>query len=351
MGILRTLFAISVVFAHSYGLFFVGGRNAVQLFYIISGFLMSYVLVERKTYSKIKDFYINRYLRLYPIYFSVALLALLSHFIIRGDNFFNSYMSVPFSAKILLVCSNVGIFFQDWVMFFGVVNHKLVFLTDFNKSSPPLYQLLIIPQAWTLGLELTFYIIAPFVLLKRNLIYYLLAFSIALRICLICIGLDGDPWNYRFFPTELTWFLLGSLSHQILLPLYKLKLGKGINNISKAASYFLMFITITYSFILISDNFKTIVLFLIFLLLLPFTFIYQNNNKFDKWVGDLSYPIYIGHMLVLSIFVPVLKTYGFENPAINSIIYVIISVIFSILLNHYIGNPFEKVRSKFRAKS
>jgi peptidoglycan/LPS O-acetylase OafA/YrhL len=48
MGMLRTIFAISVVFVHSYGHVFVGGRNAVQLFYIISGFLISYVLVELK---------------------------------------------------------------------------------------------------------------------------------------------------------------------------------------------------------------------------------------------------------------------------------------------------------------
>jgi peptidoglycan/LPS O-acetylase OafA/YrhL len=48
MGTLRTLLAISVVFAHSFGFVFVGGRNAVQLFYMISGFLISFVIVEKK---------------------------------------------------------------------------------------------------------------------------------------------------------------------------------------------------------------------------------------------------------------------------------------------------------------
>jgi len=62
MGTLRTLFAIAVVFAHSLGNLLVGGRYAVQLFYMISGFLISYVLFERKTYPNIKSFYINRYL-------------------------------------------------------------------------------------------------------------------------------------------------------------------------------------------------------------------------------------------------------------------------------------------------
>lgn len=58
MGLLRTILAISVVLAHSIGFvsigfrsnvgLLVGGQNAVQIFYMISGFLISYVLVEKK---------------------------------------------------------------------------------------------------------------------------------------------------------------------------------------------------------------------------------------------------------------------------------------------------------------
>jgi hypothetical protein len=40
----------------------------------------------------------------------------------------------------------------------------------------------------------------------------LLAASLALRGVLIATGIGlGDPWTYRFFPTELALFLLGSL--------------------------------------------------------------------------------------------------------------------------------------------
>ncbi|MFZ6693377.1 acyltransferase family protein [Undibacterium sp. SXout20W] len=76
MGTLRTLFAIAVVFAHCYGFLLVGGRNAVQLFYMISGFLISFVLIEQRAYLRMKTFYINRFLRLYPVYFVVALMTL-----------------------------------------------------------------------------------------------------------------------------------------------------------------------------------------------------------------------------------------------------------------------------------
>ena len=41
MGTIRLLLALAVVFTHSYGYLFTGGKLAVQLFYIISGYLMS----------------------------------------------------------------------------------------------------------------------------------------------------------------------------------------------------------------------------------------------------------------------------------------------------------------------
>ena len=78
MGTLRTLFALAVVFTHTSGHFLIGGKNAVQLFYMISGFLISYILVERKVYVDVKSFYINRYLRIFPIYAVIATLTFIT---------------------------------------------------------------------------------------------------------------------------------------------------------------------------------------------------------------------------------------------------------------------------------
>ncbi|WP_090201925.1 acyltransferase family protein [Pseudomonas asplenii] len=80
MGLLRTLLAISVIFAHSYGFVLVGGQIAVQIFYMISGFLISFIIVEKKSYSTLKDFYLNRYLRIFPTYAIIATLTLLWFF-------------------------------------------------------------------------------------------------------------------------------------------------------------------------------------------------------------------------------------------------------------------------------
>jgi peptidoglycan/LPS O-acetylase OafA/YrhL len=366
MGTLRTLFAIAVVFAHSLGNLLVGGQNAVQLFYMISGFLISYVLVERKAYPNIKSFYINRYLRLYPIYFVIATLTFmtLASTIGKNINFFDIYIKAPNSADILLVVSNVVLFFQDWVMFSGVEQNKLVFARNFSNSEVVLYQGLLVPQAWTLGVELTFYLLAPFILFRKKILIALLISSLILRVYLISIGLGTkDPWTYRFFPTELALFLLGALAHQVLLPIYQKNLSTTqIEKYSKISTYFLVLLTLVFSFIPIKEMQKSIFLFGIFLLLMPLTFIFQSNRKWDKWIGDLSYPIYISHMLVIyvsSFFISKIvstelgefhvmgKSVSLDKIAIGFSA-VIFSIGLAILLNKFVGEPIESLRNRFR---
>lgn len=366
MGALRTLFAIAVVFAHSLGNLLVGGRNAVQLFYMISGFLISYVLVEKKAYPKIKDFYINRYLRLYPIYFAVAALTLaaFSVAIVIGKQvtFFKIYSDAPLFADILLVASNIILFFQDWVMFSGVENNQLVFSIDFRKSEVMLWQGLLASQAWTLGVELTFYLLAPFILFKKRIVIILLSASLLLRAYLIYIGIGfNDPWTYRFFPTELALFLLGSLAHQVLLPAYRNIFDKGqLERYSAIATYLLISLTLVFSFIPAKELYKTLALFSLFLLLLPSTFIFQSKRDWDKSIGDLSYPIYICHTLVIYVLTFVvaranisssLQILGKTIPLDKLIIgfgAVILSIVFSMLLNRFIGEPLETLRNRFR---
>ena len=367
MGTLRTLFAIAVVLGHSLGYLLVGGRNAVQLFYMISGFLISYVLVELKVYPNLRSFYINRYLRLYPIYFFVALLTLMTFFLIPAigntANFFDTYSTLPESAYLLLIISNLTLFFQDWILFFGVEAKKLMFIVNLSTSGVALWHGLLVPQAWTLGVELTFYLLAPFILFKKYIFIPILLGSILLRIYLVFIGLGTeDPWTYRFFPTELSLFLLGALAHQLLMPIYLKRLGPRISICSKLATFFLIIVSLIFSFIPLGEVIKSIALFSIFFLLLPLTFIFQENFKWDRWIGDLSYPIYISHMFVLYClsflaykmlpyekFVILGKSVPLDRMIVG-IGTVILSIGLAILLNKFVSAPMELFRNKFRSK-
>lgn len=351
MGILRTILAIAVVFAHSdwhHGFVFTGGQAAVQCFYIISGYLISYVLLNNKSYSSSWRFYANRALRIYPIYLFIALISLPAA-LFGAPGFVSVYRHAPISAVALLALSNIFIFGQDWVMFSGVHGGHLVFVSNFNQSDVELYMGLLVPQAWTLGIELTFYLLAPFIVRSLKWLLILLVASFALRICLLATGLGFvDPWTYRFFPNELGLFLLGALSQQILTPIWKRIVAD--RNAPPAigtailAVFSMIFFLIPLPYICLLPLFLAVAA-----VLLPLAFFFQNKVAIDRWIGDLSYPIYIGHMLVVHTLRVLFRTVHIQNLAFIAFANVVLAVAFAIFLNILITRRFDSLRRKFRS--
>ena len=71
---------------------------------------------------------------------------------------------------------------------------------------------MVVPQAWTVGTELWFYLLAPFLVRRTKRIVAVMALAIALRLVMIHVyHLDFMPWNYCFFPAEIPFFLSGAL--------------------------------------------------------------------------------------------------------------------------------------------
>lgn len=351
MGTIRLLLAIAVVFAHAGVFAFVGGQNAVQCFYVVSGFLISYVLVERKGYSTTRDFYINRFLRLYPIYFVVAALSLAAASIGLNATVAPVYREAPTTAIALLVATNALLFGQDWIMFSAVEAGKLVFSTNFQISDVPLWRGLLVPQAWTLGVELSFYAIAPYALMRKRRIAVLLACSIGLRLYVLSIGLGlQDPWTYRFFPTELSLFLIGALAHQILRPLYA-RLGLEKPSIALLCTLAFIGIAWSYAFLPNAGPWNTAILLMAFVTVVPIAFVFQQQHAFDSWLGNLSYPVYINHWLVIEL----LKNATTPSDARNSLVFAclvaFVSVGLAIALNSVVGSPIERLRNRIRARA
>ena len=353
MGILRTLFALMVLVGHApYGSKWVagiGGGNAVRMFYMISGFLISYVLIEGKSYKTRSSFYINRYLRLFPVYIVVALIALSGKLLASNCSFKDVYHNSPLTIVIMLVMTNLFIFGQDWIMFLGVKNHEALFSANFRDSDILVYQGLLIPQAWTLGVELTFYLVAPFILKSKKIIVTILAISLLLRLYFLKINLGNDPWGYRFFPLELSFFLLGALSHQVIMPLYvKYISGARLRSISIIATFLFVGISFGYKFVPLNGTIKVCILTGLFFAALPLTMLFQNKHKFDKRIGELSYPIYICHMICIFAVVTLCSKFGIHNNTFMLTTTILATLAFAALLNHYVAVPFESIRRRIK---
>ena len=72
----------------------------------------------------------------------------------------------------------------------------------------------IVPQCWTIGVELTFYLIAPLTCRSVRGTAALFLFGLATRLCLGAFVMPGlDPWFYRFAPAEMMLFASGGLAY------------------------------------------------------------------------------------------------------------------------------------------
>ncbi len=351
VGCLRTFLAITVLVGHSYGFLFTGPILAVQVFYLISGFLISFVLTEARQYGRISNFYLNRFLRLFPVYWVVALgtlVSLLAAEIFLGIDTptFDVFRQIDLAGKISLIFSNLFIFGQDWIMFTAVQDGTFQFSANYRNSEIPVWHGLLVPPAWTLGVELSFYLIAPFVLFRLRWIIGLLLTALALRGLLIAYGPGlQDPWNYRFFPTELALFFVGAISHQFWMPWLR---RSGLLSKNSAVWIALIVMAGCLCFAYLPLQRVSWVIFLVFVAAaLPFLFQFQRHFKWDRQIGELSYPIYIAHW---SILYPVsylwdralgLEGYtGFDE----TLVVLALTVIAAILLNRYVTERVEIVR-------
>ena len=351
MGTLRTLLALAVVFGHSYGFVFTGGMLAVQIFYIISGYLISLILLNNNSYKNLFNFYANRALRLFPIYWAVACISLIIYaffYFVEQDEFFNVINNAK-SGKFLLIFSNIFLIGQDWIMFSGIFDGAFQFTSNFRDSEILLWKGLLVPQAWTLGLEISFYLLAPFILYDKRKWIVIFISALLLKIYLQYIDLGNqDPFSYRFFPAELSLFLLGVFSHQLLEPIYRKH-----NLIEKKYLINIVTCTITsYVFLFhifpVSYPILSITLILSVFFALPFLARFQKNSNLDQWIGNLSYPIYICHWIVIELIAYIFQESTFYESIEYFVLIIVSTLFFAFLLETQIGKRVELHRAKNR---
>ncbi|HET6226837.1 MAG TPA: acyltransferase [Bacteroidia bacterium] len=354
MGLIRLLLAFSVVIAHSTPIFgnrLIGGETSVRAFFIISGFYMALVLNEKYTQANsYKLFITNRLLRLYPLYWVMLLLTIClgfaaSHFSnhhpILLRPYFNYHGSISVGSWIYLILTNIALVGQDWIMFMGFnPTHGNFFFSEVRTDT---WQFLVVPQSWSVGVEIVFYLIAPFVVRKKSVyLLILIALSLLLRFILFKAGYSNDPWLYRFFPTELGFFLIGSLVYKFYFFL-KSKAVSSIVNYGLLA--LLIAYTICYQSIPLAVFYKESLYYLLIAIATPVLFLFTKNNKWDNWIGELTYPVYMCHIFVFVVLGYLNKFTGIGNNY-SGLVTVMGSVVCSIVLVKLIVEPIEKIRQR-----
>ena len=340
MGTVRFLLAFSVVLYHAGSTYsLTGGRVSVQIFYLISGYLISFILNSQVEYKRSRtSFYLNRALRIYPIYFTMAIISALL-ILVQGSKL-RELQTLPIDAIALLTTVNVLIFGQDAVEFLHVARHL-----QFGPGGlePQLWHFLLLPQAWTLSLELSFYALSPFIVrsLWRTAFFMLLSAGSMLTYILLG-GSMHDPWSYRFFPFELSLFLVGSFSEQFTRKLWLTKPSS--IPLTTLAIMFVLFYPVVMPF----EPFTSIFYIIAFAFFMPSLFAFQNGRRWDVFIGDLSYPLYICHWPIVGSVKALSLRYLALQKLPTVVISIVISIAVAVLLERCVSQPVERLRRTIR---
>lgn len=346
MGILRLFFAFSVLLGHTQIDLLISPIYAVQGFYIISGFYMSFILNEKYSMPEQNiTFFKKRFMRLLPTYWLVAAASLIIaiSFYKRGESciFFFDFLNYPdnasFSTRLYTIFTNLFIIGQDISLFLGITpdSGNLFFSTTAYAEYHPMARYALSPVSWSIASEFLFYIIAPFILRhKKTYIIILFVISLFSNYIVNAVGLNDSNWRFRFFPSELLFFLTGYISYLIYIKISKSGIKTSYKYISLSGILLL-------SIVLRSDYsyaFHTAFLLVSCAIFIPYLFYSFKFDTIDKYIGEISYPLYLIH----PIFIGINTLMG-----VNSNLFIIIcSVLASIMCFKYFIIPIEKYRNK-----
>jgi len=333
----RFIAALSVLIYHFFSTKILIGHLGVILFFVLSGFLITYLLLEEKeTQNKIsiKKFYIRRILRIWPLYFLIVLIATIVFFFIKNDE--NS--RTQFSAIIYFLAF--------------IPNVAFVMNISFKYAS----------ILWSVGSEEQYYLLWPWLVKIKSNQKILLAF-VFIILFFTCIPhvIDfinnhylGNSTNILFYSSRIMARMsFNSMATGGLLAfLYKYKpvyIKFLFNKIFQFVCLIILLGCWIFSVEFIFNDQFYALLFGIMILNLALNpdVIFSLENKVFNYLGKISYGLYVYHLIAFDINIFII-TKCLKMTYTNSIYFfipgVLITVIMSSVSYYFFEKPFLKLK-------
>lgn len=357
MGLLRFLLAIVVVLFHN-GIasgYLMDSHTAVKAFFLISGFYMALILEQKYGSSPagLRAFAINRFLRLYPLYAVVLALTIgwyLTRLAIIGNNTptpgiiamqgaLNWWQLLGLWSSNLSLMGLDFICTWDWSPSAGLLflpAHAAVSAGDSLNLGTTVWVI----QAWSISMEILFYLCAPFLARRKAItLGWVIIGSLGIDLWL-SYGLDRT--TYFFAPAQLYLFATGMLLHRGYKR-FKFEEWVAMNHgigLAIAGTLFL----VTWGMPICWIEVPQLIHLLCIAILIPVLFAVSKNSTRDRAIGNLSYPIYLCHMIVGQVLAVVLKRMAVDS-SLTAFVIPIACVIIAIVLHQIIERPIEGIRS------
>lgn len=349
----RTISFLAVFLGHCFILFDFGERTfiikclnkilgkpgiGVHFFFVLSGFLISYLLLsENEKFKKINisAFYMRRILRIWPVYFLVIFFALVLSFVQRP------YYSLH-DANFFLIAT---------------------FLTNFNLATTGISSLPI-TVLWSVAVEEQFYLILPLLMyFFSKKIFYFFPVLIAVAVSFGVYHTQNITYvEFHTISVSGSLFLGCVIAYLVLFKNFSV-LIQNINKSLILLVYVVFFGLHIFREKIFSIETSNILLYFVDSLFFAFFILEQNyaKNSFYKMsnfktlssLGKYTYGMYAYHMVFISIIMTFIPHR--INPANNYLIYfslwllaLITTLLFSKLSYTCMEKPFLKLKEKFK---
>ena len=333
---LRALAVMSVILFHAN--IINGGFLGVDIFFVISGYLISYQIIDEiKNYGKFSfsNFYKRRVKRILPVLFVIKLITL-----ILGIIFFN-----PSSLNDLASSAISSLFFISNFYFWDIS-------LDYNAQRAIFYPLL---HTWSLSVEEQYYILFPLFLVyfqKKRLMLILISISIISFILANLLSLYYDSLNFYLIITRIWEFAFGFFAAHNHLHQKKTTI---LDKINKNLIHIVSIIILTSCMFIYDKNLKHPSIFTLLPVLSTFFLInYQSNNSIVYkllslkpliFIGLISYSLYLWHYPIFS-FSQHLEL--IEGNFFKKVLLGIITISLSILSYYLIEKRFRTKKIDFK---
>lgn len=314
------------------------GHKPVGFFFVLSGFLITYLLLEenrRNKTIKISEFYLKRVFRIWPLYFVIVFMALVVLPLFTEISFGN--LTKPDQPIVVI--------------------SLLFMIPNLLRISFP--NLIGANQLWSVGIEEQFYLFWP-LLIKRyagqvsRFLCLFIVIKLSVHLILVAaLQFHEISWLikveklYALFPIE--QMAVGGLGASFLFH-KKRKLLRYMES-HAAVMVALLFIIISSFMSIDSFLYPTIEAIAFIVVVYQVTInkkIYRHlETKTLNYLGSISYGIYMWHTVAITISITTMDLLGWDGYLTACLLSLSITFILSFFSFKYLEHPFLQMRKQF----
>jgi peptidoglycan/LPS O-acetylase OafA/YrhL len=315
------------------------GGLGVIFFFVLSGFLITYILLhekQEKKYIDLKKFYARRILRIWPLYYAMLLFAFATPYIL---NFLN------------LSSSSQG-YEPNWLVSICFLeNYKMMFSHSFPNVSP-------LGVMWSLCVEEHFYII-------WGILFYFLPINktpIAIGIAIVVANISRAVYgHFGVDPSDILsnidFFAFGAIPAYILIA--RKEWVQRTDSFPLTARYLFLILTVMAVMILpetggeVLKQLHPIILGASMSVIIFFTLskqvpVYISDNSITSRIGKYTYGLYLYHVIIINLLLQLAAKLPFvQNWPLFVVIAFISTLAISVLSYYAFEQPFLRLKRYF----